>query len=75
MQVEDESVVQEFLDVKWDLRAIDGSILGEAHFNGQVEARVIIRMGVELDGNGQERGSIEEKLGSRKMPEQTLRFW
>jgi len=62
LEVEDGAVVQEFLDVKGDPRAVDGAVVGEADFNGQVKASVVVRMYIEENGGRKESGGVEEKV-------------
>src|SRR5260370_19595326 len=55
LKIEEEGVVQEFLDVIRDLSAVDHAIVAEADFNWEVEEGIIVRVDVERDGCGQKR--------------------
>jgi hypothetical protein len=50
LKIEHEGVVQVFLDVKRDLRAVGCAIVAELDFHGDIEQDIIVRMDVE--GNG-----------------------
>lgn len=56
LEIEDEAVVQVLLNVERNLGAADRSIVAETNLDGNVEAGVVIRMNVEGDSRGQERG-------------------
>jgi hypothetical protein len=49
LEVEKQTIVQEFLDVKRDLHAVDGTIIGESDFDWNVEELVIVGMGVKCE--------------------------
>jgi hypothetical protein len=62
LEVQDQSIVDEFLDVEGDLGTIDGCIAGESYFDGNVDAFVVVRMDVEVEGGRQESSGVQEKI-------------
>src|SRR5260370_40505094 len=75
LKIEEEGVVQEFLDVIRDLSAVDHAIVAEADFNWEVEEGIIVRVDVERDGCGQKRGGIEAEVDLRQMLERDAACW
>ena len=62
LKVEDEGVVQEFLNVEGDLHIVDGAIVGKEEFDWNVEARIIVRVSVEFESYGDERRGFEKNV-------------
>src|SRR5712692_2577115 len=62
LKIEGQAIVDESLDMEWNLRAVDEAIAGEADFDGDIEASVVIWVDVESDCNGEERGRIKPNV-------------
>ena len=62
LEVEDESLVDELLDVEGNLGTVDGSVVAELDFHGGIEKRVVVGVDVETERDRQERGGIEEEV-------------
>lgn len=67
LQIQDEAVVDEFLDVERNLSAVDGLVAGEANLDGDVHAHVVVRMSVEIQGSGKQGGGIDEQIHLRQV--------
>ena len=50
-----------------DLRTVDGAVVGEADFNGEIEEGVVVGMDVERDGGGKKGGEVEEEVDLGEM--------
>ena len=62
LNVEEQAVVQKLLDVEGDVSTVDGAVVGEANFAGNVEERIVVGVGPEVEGGGEIRGGIEENI-------------
>src|SRR5260370_41742286 len=69
LEVEDEAVVQELLNVMRHLSPVDGAIVAEADFDGEVEPSVFIRMNVEGDRGRKESRGVEKEVDLSQMRE------
>jgi len=49
LEIEEKAVVQVFLNMKRNLSAVDGAIVGEADLDGDIEQGVVVRVNVERD--------------------------
>ena len=67
MKIEEKGVVQEFLDVERNLRATDRAIVGEADFNWNIQDHVVVRVGVEGNGDGEKSCGVEEEVRLREV--------
>src|SRR5215471_3743879 len=67
LEVEGESVVDEFLDVKRDLRSIHSAVIGVADFDRDVEEGVVVRVDVVRDGRGKQCRGVEEDFDLAEM--------
>src|SRR5260370_1997209 len=71
LEVEDEAVVQELLNVMRHLSPVDGAIVAEADFDGEVEPSVFIRMNVEGDRGRKESRGVEKEVDLSRSEEHT----
>src|SRR6202521_6204278 len=69
LKIEDQAVVQEFLDVEGHLRPVNGAVVGKPNFDGDVEEHVIVGMYVEGQGDREERGRVEVQINLAEMLE------
>src|SRR6266481_3174008 len=70
LEVEDQAVVEKFLDVERHLCAVDGAVVGEADLDRDVKEFVVVGMNVEGQGYGEEGGGVEVKINLAKMLKQ-----
>jgi hypothetical protein len=62
LKIEDEAVVEIFLDVIRNVRAAERPIVAETDFDGDVKESIPIGMNVKPDGGRQKRRGIEEEV-------------
>jgi len=63
LKVKEDRVVQEFLDVKRNLSAVNRLVAGKANLDRNIEESVVIGMDVEGDRGGKVGTAVEEDVG------------
>ena len=51
LKIEEEGVVQKFLDVERYLTARDGTIVRKKQLHREIEPEIVIRMSIEIEGD------------------------
>src|SRR5207248_2690447 len=51
-EIKKQIALKEFLNVKWDLRAIYVSVVGEPNFDSEIGGEIVIWMGIKSNGDG-----------------------
>src|SRR5208282_1558158 len=67
LEIEDEVVVQVLLNVERDLNAVDWLVAGELNLDRNIEASVVVRVDVKIEGDWQQRCGIEVKVHLAQM--------
>src|SRR5579859_3291260 len=71
LQVQDQAIIQKSLDMKGDLDAGDGAVIGEEKFDGNVEASVVIGVNIEIESHRKKCRGIDEKIYLREVLRQS----
>src|SRR5271156_1354573 len=71
--IQEQTPVQEFLDMERDLDAFHSLVIRELNFYGYIEERVVVRVSVESDRYGQQRRRVEVHIGGTESGERIAR--